>query len=142
VFVIDEMAIGICGSFRMGQLLQYVTLPKHPTGMEDFQYMVTQMVPILRKLFQEGGFSKVENNVDVGGTFLIGYRGHLYGIYSDYQVQETALDYLAIGCGRDFALGCLANNPLLPAKARVIQAIETAEMFSAAVRSPIHIVSV
>lgn len=141
VFLVDDMAIGYCGSFRMGQLLRYIDPPKHKKGVDDFQYMVTQFVPLIRKTFTDGGYNKKDKEQDEGGLFLIGYRGHLYSIESDYQVAENVDAYDAIGCAYGYALGSLYHTTDLSPEERINKALEAAEHFSAGVISPYLIVN-
>lgn len=103
-----EMVIGYTSSYRMGQLLQYhLSIPFHHKGVDDMEYMVTEFVPAVRACLSEGGWAKKESEQEEGGTFLVGYRGHLYEIDSDYQVEESADEYNACGGGYIAALGAL-----------------------------------
>ena len=74
----------------------------------------------------------------VHGTFLVGVRGRLFAIYSDYQVAEEALDYMAVGSGEDIALGALyatADLGLSP-RARMRIALKAAARFKPGVNGP------
>lgn len=143
VFIVNNvMAIGFTDSFRMGQLLRYMTLPKHPEGMDCFQYMVTAIIPLIRKTFTDGGYNRKINGEDEGGFFLIGYCGHLYKIDEDYQVAEAAIDYVAIGCGRPYALGSLWHTKSWSPEDRINAALQVATYYSGAVAPPFNIVTV
>jgi ATP-dependent protease HslVU (ClpYQ) peptidase subunit len=146
---VGNMLIGFTTSFRMGQLLHFeFTPPKHDPELEDYAYMVTKVVPAIRKVFKEGGYAKVEFSQESGGTFLIGYRGSIYEIYSDFQVGVPAKPYASVGCGDDLALGAFhaLDSIVLPGdiapEERIELALKAAEEFSAGVRGPFTIESI
>jgi len=126
----------------MGQILQYhLSVRRQFEGEADDQYMVKAFAEAVRKALKEHGFAKIENSEESGGTFLVGYRGHLYSFASDFQVNEMADGYDACGCGEDFALGAMKALEGLPPEERIIQALESAAAFSGAVIPPFHILS-
>ena len=108
VFRLGEMAIGYTTSFRMGQLLQYNVCMEQPADGQDLmEYMVHDFVELVRNCFKEHGFTKVENNQESSGTFLVGFRGRLFSIEDEFQVCENNDGIEAIGCGRQYALGAI-----------------------------------
>jgi ATP-dependent protease HslVU (ClpYQ) peptidase subunit len=140
VFRLGEFLIGFSGSYRIGQLLRYKFQP--PTlevGVELHRYMVLQFVDALRECLKEGGAALKVNDVETGGHFLVGIRGRLFGIETDYQVADYADNFAACGCGRDFAMGSLFSTSIKNSKARVRLALESAERFDACVRGPFTI---
>lgn len=143
VFVSGEFVYGFTSSFRMGDLLRYAFSPPEQTSKQcDRAFLVTSWVDALRACLKAGGFAKIENGVERGGTFLVGYRGHLYEVNGDFQVGEAASGYAAVGCGDEFAHGALfATKTGKDAKARVLTALSAAENHSAGVRGPFKVVS-
>ncbi|KKM93710.1 hypothetical protein LCGC14_1205560 [marine sediment metagenome] len=142
VFTVGEMMIGYTTSFRMGQLLRYMKMPERTEKMrDDFQYMVACVIPAIRKILTDGGYTKKEHGVEKGGQFLIGYRSHIYCIHSDFQVGERIDDYDALGCGASYALGSLYGTSRLSPKNRILKALKTAAYFSAGVREPFNVVT-
>ena len=142
VFRNGEMLIGFTSSFRMGQLLHYRLEPPHRDPEADvFRYMVVDFVDAVRNCLKDGGYAHRSNDVETGGTFMVGYEGRLFSVQSDYQVGEAVRGYHAIGCGADYALGSLASTEGLPAEERVRKALEVAELFSGGVRAPFTIQS-
>ena len=136
VFCRGEYVIGYTTSFRMGQLLQFMSLPEYESGELD-EFMVTRFIPAVRTVFKDGGFAKVENVVEVGGVFLVGIAGKLFRIDSDFQVSERADGIDAVGCGADYALGAYwAMEGQLDIQPRMIRALEAATYFSGGVRPP------
>lgn len=134
VFFNGPFLIGGTTSFRMLQLLRYKFVPPaHPEGVDDMRYMVTDFIDSVRKCFTENGFGSASS----GGNFLVGYNGKLYNIDGDYQVGIPALNYDAVGCGENFALGSFhATSKNKNAMQRVEMALEAASEFSAGVCAP------
>lgn len=103
----------------MGQLLRYAgTLPDPPKKMADLDgFMVTGFIDAVRTILTNGGYKQVKDGVEQGGTFLVGVRGRLYQVGSDFQVGRARAGYDACGSGYMVALGSLfSTRHLLPAK--------------------------
>lgn len=124
VFRRGTFLVGYTTSFRMGQLLQYrLAVPKREGGMDPLEYMATVFVDAVRACLKEGGVAKIENAVEEGGSFLVGYEGVLYHLESDFQVNYSQDGFMAVGCGAPYALGAL-HQP------RVVVVPETFPMLS------------
>lgn len=139
VFLNGEFLIGYTTSFRMGQILRYSFSPPKPReGVEPYKYMCTEFIDTLITALKDKGFAKVDNNVVRGGVFLVGYRGSLFIIESDFQVGEVYKNYDSVGCGYAYALGSLYSTEKagIGPKARVKLALAAAQEFSAGVREP------
>lgn len=139
VFTKGEMIFGFTSSFRMGQLIRYVLkIPEQSQKMEDYEYMCSVFTDALIKCLQDKGFATVDDNVVKGGEFLVGYKGALYHIESDFQVGKSAKNYDACGCGERYALGALAATKYLKLEPteRIKRALEVATEFSSGVRPP------
>lgn len=143
VFIKDQYIIGYTTSFRMGQLLRYGNLPPNFPEKDPYEFMITVFIPQIRDLFKSGGFSKIDDNVENAGTFIIGFSGKLFTIYGDYQVAEMEVPFSSCGCGEPYALGSLYESykSNLSAEKKIENALNTAEYFSAGVRSPFTILS-
>ena len=74
----------------------------------------------------------------IGGTFLLGYKGKLYSIDSDFQVGIPSLQYDAIGCGAELVLGSLHTTAKfnLDPQERIELSLEAASTFNAGVQGP------
>ena len=130
--------LGYTTSFRMGQILRWqLRVPKQKCK-SDQKYMVTVFAECVREVLIEHGFAKRASNVDSGGEFLVGYRGKLYCIASDFQVNSMADGFDAVGCGEDFALGALKPSAGNPRK-RVLTALQVSAHFSGGVRGPFRV---
>jgi hypothetical protein len=144
VFRKGEFVFGFTTSFRMGQLIAHAfTPPPVPKKRSELdRYMVVDFVDSVRALFKAGGFATTKDGSEQGGSFLVGVRGRLYHVASDYQVGLTADRLHAVGCGADLAIGALLVNGHLKPEARLRQALRAAERRSAGVRGPFRVVSV
>jgi ATP-dependent protease HslVU (ClpYQ) peptidase subunit len=137
----QDFIIGYSTSFRMGQLLEHeLVLPKREDE-SDMRYMVSKFIPAVRDLLKNNGFTKIENNVEEGGSFLVGYKGKVYRIENDFQVMRHANGLYAIGCGYAYALGSLATNKSPHAEEMIMCALRVAGEFSNGVCEPYYVLS-
>jgi hypothetical protein len=137
-----DYIMGFTGSFRMGQLLLHGFNPPKINNKKDlYIYMVTDFINAVRKCLLAGGFAQKKDEVEKGGTFIVGYQSKLFCIENDYQVGMVVDNFMACGCGKDIALGCLASTEGIgyKPKDRILIALECAEKYNAGVRSPFHI---
>jgi len=142
VFRRGPFVIGYTSSFRMGQLLQYfLDVPEQEDGVSDEEYMVTVFAEAVRECLKEHGYLKVENNREEIGTFLVGYRGGLYGVASDLQATQTLDGMTACGSGEEYALGALYTLKGLDAEERILVALTAASYFDSNVAPPFAVMS-
>jgi len=140
VFRRQQFVIGYTGSFRMGQILQHHLTVEPQKSEPDEAYMVRTFIEAVRDCLKEHGFAEVENNVEKGGTFLVGYNGIVYDIDSDFQVNHFADGFTAVGCGNEYALGALKALETLPPKERILRSLEISAHFCGAVTGPFLVV--
>lgn len=139
VFHVGEFVFGFTSSFRMGQVLAHGFTPPVIKG-DLYTYMVTEFVDELRAAFKAAGIAKEKNGEESCGQFLVGVKGRLFAIESDYQVGESADGYDAVGCGADLAKGALFALRGCGPAARLKAAMEAAERNSGGVRGPFRYV--
>lgn len=140
VFRNGPYLMGFTSSFRMGQLLHHAFVPPKPSSERTLdRFMVTAFVDAVRTCLEEGGYLTNKNGVHEGGTFIVGVRGQLFVVESDFQVGRYADGYAAVGCGQDIALGSLHTSVRLPPRTRVKLALEAAAHHSAGVAAPFTI---
>ena len=141
VFRNGDFVMGFTSSFRMGQILAFgFEPPKIEPGADVFAYMVTTFIDAARQRFKDAGFATKKDDAENGGNFLVGVAGRLFNIGSDYQVGETMHGFDACGCGQQIALGSLrSTRGWRDPEARIMEALETGEAFSAGVRGPFFI---
>jgi ATP-dependent protease HslVU (ClpYQ) peptidase subunit len=145
VFMNGELAFGFTSSFRFGQILQYeLSPPKHHPDTSTMKYMVSQLVPAIRQALKEHGYMYVKESNESGGACLIGYRGQLFLMDSDFQIGESVDDFDAVGCGIDLALGAMHAikkiDPEMSPEGAIELALQAAETYSAGVKGPFRIV--
>ena len=108
VFKKGEFVFGFTTSYRFGQLVRYkLSIPSITEGQDVMEYMVVSVVDAIRRVLKDGGYIEVQNNVEWGGNILVGFRGRLFQIHSDFQVSEPKTRYDSVGSGREFALGAI-----------------------------------
>jgi len=145
VFVKDDIAFGFVGSFRIGQILRSIfKIPKQKDKQSDYDYLCSIFIDSLTKCLKSKGFDFGDKNELNDLEFLIGYKGKIYHIMCDFQVAEYSTDYMAIGAGRNFALGNLyaTSNSEYSVEDRVRLALECATEFCSAVKPPFKIIKV
>ena len=140
VFQNGEFLMGFTTSFRMGQLLRYSLKPprRYPDDRVA-KYMVVDFIDAVRGCLKSGGYASKQDEVESGGTFLVGYAGHLFTVDSDYQVGIPEDGFAAVGSGQDIARGALVATQGQEPRSRVLTALRSAERFNAGVRGPFHI---
>lgn len=148
VFINGHFIMGFTTSFRMGQILRYsFSPPSRGTEEEnDMRYLVRDFTKAVRDSFKENGFTPKDSDggsSDVGGTFLLGYKGKLYTIESDFQVEKVSRNFNACGCGSDIALGSLysTSDLDLSPEDRITKALDAASYFNAGVCGPYSILA-
>lgn len=141
----NRMVIGFTTSFRMGQLINYgFKLPVHPEGIDDMEYLCTKFIDAIRDRFKQGGWLEKRNDMECGGTFLVGYKERLYYIGNDFQVGESISGFDAVGSGRELAIGALhilnSMESLTPEE-KIIKSLEAAATYNSAVCAPFNVIS-
>lgn len=142
VFFIEEgqILLGCTTSCRMQQLLQYeLLLPAYEDSMDVEKYLVTKFVNAVRDCLKSGGFAQKEDERELGGRFLVGFRGRLFEMQDTYQINEPANGYDAVGSGGTIALGVLYATPHLQPEERIELALEAAGYHNSFVKPPFHI---
>jgi ATP-dependent protease HslVU (ClpYQ) peptidase subunit len=141
VFRRGEFLIGYTSSFRMGQILQHHLDARPQESGEDIEhYMVAGFVEAVRKCLKKFAYTKVENSREEGGTFLIGYKGGLYTVQDDFQVNFFHDDYDAVGVGAQYALGAMrVLGGLVAPEVRILRALEAATHFCNGVCAPFYV---
>jgi len=145
IFINNGYLIGFTSSFRMGQLLRYRFAPPPCPDWDLEKHMTTTFIDEVRKCFKTYGFTKIDNNKEEGGCFLVATQGRLFTVHSDFQIGWGVDQYDAVGCGEDIAKGAinalLAHTSLAPA-AIINRALTAAENHSGGVRGPFHFMSI
>ena len=140
VFVVQQQfLLGCTSSFRMIQLLRYTLHVPPYNGQRDIhEYLSTAFIEAVRDCLKHGGYAKEEIRREEGGTFLVGFRGRLFRVESDYQVEEALIGYNAAGSADDIAKGALyaTQHFAIVPEQRIKQALEAASYHNCDVRPP------
>jgi len=151
VWVDKGFAFGFTSSFRMGQLLRYkltLALERHEVPVDDaaaeIKFMSTAFIDGVRTVLKEGGYAKVVNGEESGGTFLVGWRGKLYQVESDFQVGRAVQGFDAVGSGGSWATGALyvLRDGNGTPESKILAALDAAEKLTPYVRGPFKVVQV
>lgn len=140
IYRVGEFLLGFTSSFRMGQLLGHAlnVSKRHPSISVEL-YMATTFIDAVRHTLKAGGYARIDNGEESGGTFLVAYEGRIFNVSSDFQVGESVHDYDAVGCGAAVALGALhamSYDQNVAPHRMIFRALAAAECFSAGVRAP------
>lgn len=142
VFQTGLFLMGYTTSFRMGQLLEHNLSVRDQAKKEyDITYLVTAFIKDVRKVLSLGGFTKIDNNEESGGDFLLGFNNKLYAVFSDFHVNSYTAGLAAVGCGGEVAIGAMValENSIKDPEERIKRALEIVASRSAGVCGPFHI---
>lgn len=133
----NRFLIGYTSSFRMGQILQHhLHVRTQEAGEDTEHYLVTAFIESVRETLKVKGFSNVKENNEVGGTFLVGYRGNVYQVDSDFQINHYRNGIAVSGAGDTYAMGALLAMPDVDPRTRIKQAMKIAAELSMYVAPP------
>lgn len=142
IFQIGEFVIGYCGSFRMGQILQYqFDPPSREEGQTDMAYLITSFIDHFRFTLEHTRFfSKEEPLEEKMGPCVLGYRGEVYVIQDDLAILHVVDDFVSVGSGGEVANAVLyATREIeLDPASRLVLALDTAAYQLTSVRGPFH----
>lgn len=141
-FRVGPYVFGFTTSFRMGDVLRYSFAPPAPPTRRLDRFLATEFIDAVRAAFKQAGIASTNAGVESCGAFLVGVRGRLFTVESDYQVGVEHAGYHAVGSGDQPALGALyATTGWDDPRARVRTALEAAERFTSDVRRPWRILA-
>ena len=135
--------IGISGTLRFGQPLQYQFKPPLPPANVDMlEYMSTTFIASLKKCFRDAGVLAADRHgQDMDHSFLVGYQGALYRVESNFQILKVRDNYIALGSGENFALGAMFATKGQDPQQRIRLALEAAAAYNLTIREPFSLAS-
>ncbi len=139
VFRSGPFLYGFTSSFRMGQILEHELAPRPREKKTSARaYLCGPWIEDVRTCLKQHGYTKIDNNQETGGHFLLGYAGQIFEVYDDFQVADYAEPYATCGSGAAHALGALQVlvHMKLPDATIVRRALQVAEQFNVGVRGP------
>lgn len=139
VFKTGEYLIGWCGSFRFAQIIQYMTGFTSPSGRDIDAFMAVEFAAEIRKSLKTNKYDVKKNESDL----LVGLRGRLYRLQTDFSIIRVRTSYDVIGSGTDVALGALhALHPYdIAPRERVMAALKAATVHGPFIRGPYTIIT-
>lgn len=144
VFKNGDFLIGYTSSFRMGQILQYNwSQPPRLEGVTDREYLQIDVIESMRECFNNYGFGEFKDGEHQGGTFLIGYKGELYEMQSNFSILKNE-SFAAVGSGQYHAeavLLLLTQDPDFDPQDVLTASIYAASYFTTSVSEDCTIVT-
>lgn len=145
VYRVGPFLFGTCGSHRVAQVIEHefkISVPQADTET-DIHYLATIFANEIRSLLASRGIiGKSDDHEDkFEGGSLVGYRGNLYRLSSNFQIDHFERAFDGIGSGSPFALGAL--QILLKSRTgawtAIRQALEVAEALCCDVAGPFDV---
>lgn len=142
IFNINNYLVGYSGVSGQGQLIQHrFNFPTLSKDIDIVKYMCSEFAPALRTFFQsyEINTDKEEDCADI----VVGIKGHIFEI-STWDFQCVEYDLVAIGSGREYALGAyhaLYDYDIDP-QSMIGVCMNAALEYSPSCKGPIDILSV
>jgi len=134
VFRAGAFLVGTCGSARYGDVLRLQRFAAPPS--RNAHKHIIEAMTALRQSMRDAGLDLDTSKSSDTGRMLLGCRGSLYCIGSDFAAVRDRRGYAAIGSGEEFALGVLyATRGMFPWK-RVRLALAAAAEHCSSVRPP------
>jgi len=136
-----QLIICCTSTFRIIDLLEHaLVIPKVHSDEQTNpdKFIRTHFISAVRACLTKNGHLKIVNSVESGGNFLIGYRGKVYDVQSDFSVINVPEMGGSVGCGALPARGSLWTTKDLKMKpaARVLTALEAAVECTSGVKGP------
>ena len=109
----NNILIALTGTIRAIQVLKYnMDFPSElelKVANKEFndKYIITNIIPKLQKLCEDNKILEKDKYTYVDMAFLIAYKDKLWCIDNDFSLINYTNDYLANGCGMDYAEGSL-----------------------------------
>lgn len=112
----DGLLIGACGEMTILQVIKYhLVIPKRKQNEDDERYVVTKLVPALRKAFRENNITlKQDEKEFFRGSLLIGCGKSIFQIECSFNVIRSTENFLCIGSGGVFARSSLLTSHIIP----------------------------
>jgi len=143
---VKNAILGFSGSVRDLNILQYAEnlIDSRDEPNIDEKYLVTKFIPNVISLFNTNGRNKIDKGInDNESYFLLGYEDKLWKIDFNYAVSSININYNAIGCGTDYALGSMYSTEILDLSPieRIYKALQSASKFSVRCAAPYYIIN-
>ena len=143
VYKKGEFIFGVSGYLSVMHALTHVMVfPPCYEYQDPFEYIVNNFVPSYRAALHELGLIELDNGIERNRSeLLVGFRGHLFNIGTDFSVLESYDNFYAVGSGALYAMGAFhaTNNLHLTPNERVLRALDAASEYDDCVLEPFEI---
>jgi ATP-dependent protease HslVU (ClpYQ) peptidase subunit len=144
VFKKDNFIFGVCGDFRVMQILaNKFSAPKRMIDQTTDDYIYNTFIDYIFTLFKDNNCLNLKDGkLEFQGSFLFGYEKELYQMFGNFQININSLGYDECGSGGYHAIASLysTNGLDISPEDRVKKAIECANQFVISVDNKIDIV--
>jgi len=149
VFGRDGYLIGVTGSLRVSQILQFhkdsLVSPLGIPQKDLFGFLCSEFIPLLIETLDKSHYLSSEDGLrKMDGIILLGTHGRLFTIWQNFQVMEYPEEFSVVGSGQYEAQGSLMTTKKydIPPKERIRLAIKAAIHYNATVGGDIVIKSI
>ncbi len=133
IFKVGILAIAMCGSYRMGQVLQHNLKPREFQNNETIEnYIFNYLETEIRKLFKEKGILSITNNVERidGGEFIVGIKDRIFVLQGDVAFLEPERIYATSGSGQWHQEASIHTQLIMNPKKDYKQILEDAILYT------------
>ena len=104
-----DYVIAFAGDDQAANIAQYMwNPPKLSRTMSSDKFMMSKVLPSLRKAMVENGYNPDNDDKDAGFDALISINGIIYEISHQYTFSRDDGGFYAVGSGGSLALGAVA----------------------------------
>jgi len=142
--MVGEYIFGTAGGAREGQIIKNAIATKKYNEKDDFFYhCINILIPEIKTALGQAGCLKKEREIEeFNGEILIGHGTRLMRVGGSFAVIEHIDDFLAIGCGEEWAIGAMyalkKNMKKMSDKEVLENALLAATQYSGFVKGPYH----
>lgn len=145
VFVVSDIAFGICGSPKLFDPLKFTKFTKQKRGLDVREFLATSLIPEIKSAFKKAGCitQHPEHGEVFEGAILFGTDGKLFRMECNFQLITDKHMFDSVGSGANIAIGSLhATTNDSNSQRRIMTALKASSIANAGVRPPFKIVSV
>lgn len=133
----DHTIMGVAGRIHELNIIRdCFEMPDKLESLSVPGFVHKTVIPEIQELFTNYKIFGHDNEHHCDATILLATYGQLFRITYDYSVSRHSCDFMAVGTGRNCALGSLYSTPDLDPKRRIELALQSAERFCPEVKRP------
>jgi ATP-dependent protease HslVU (ClpYQ) peptidase subunit len=141
-----NIVMAICGSVKLQNFLSIeedlIEEIKELKNEVNFEHIVKYTTPkIISSAKKYNCCKESGSDVNIHGDIIFAYKNQLYLIDCEGGVWEAYDEYVASGCGADFAMAVLSQNKDKPVVERITEALTASEKHGVGVERPFYIMN-